>query len=163
MDANEREERFMLACFEDGGGQGFDWRAAGERVGLPPAQSDVLARQMESRGLFQALTSAGEGVFTPKGRALGGEIQKGKGANAAYWTNDQRALLRAAFERARGGNPPFDCGAAATAAGLTRQVADGVRAQLVQRGVLVDSRQMRTFTPAGLEAVRRAFEMPAAR
>src|SRR5438046_2838702 len=32
MDAGEREERFVLACFEDGGGQGFDWRAAGERM-----------------------------------------------------------------------------------------------------------------------------------
>jgi hypothetical protein len=163
MDANEREERFVLACFEDGGGQGFDWRAAGERVGIPAAESDRLARQLADRGLFQALSSTGEGVFMPKGRALGGEIQKTKGANPAYWTTEQNALLRAAFERARGGNPPFDCGGAATAAGLTRQAADGVRAQLVQRGVLVDSRQMRTFTPAGLEAVRRAFEKPAAR
>jgi hypothetical protein len=100
------------------------------------------------------------GVFTPQGRAAGGEIQKSKGARAAYWTSEQKALLRAAFERARGGNPPFDCGAAATAAGLNRQIADGVRAQLVQRGVLVDSRQMRTFTPAGLEAARASFAKP---
>ena len=162
MDANEREERFVLACFEDGGGQGFDWRAAGERVGFAPAESDRMARQLAERGLFQGLTPAGEGVFTPKGRSWGGEILKAKGADPRYWTKDQAALLRAAFDRARGGNPPFDCGAAATAAGLTRQAADGVRAQLVQRGVLVDSRQMRTFTPAGHEAVRAHFARPGA-
>ena len=162
MDASEKEERFVLACFEDGGGQGFDWRGAGERVGIPPAESDRMARQLADRGVFQALNAAGEGVFTPRGRALGGEITKAKGARADYWTAEQRALLRAAFDRARGGNPPFDCGAAATAAGLTRQAADAIRAQLVQRGVLVDSRQMRTFTPAGLEAVRAEFTKPGA-
>ena len=157
MDANEREERFVLACFEDGGGQGFDWRAAGERVGVATAEADTLARRLEGRGLFQALTAAGEGVFTPQGRALAGELLRDKAKDPRYWTEEQGTFLRAAFERSRGGNPPFDCGAAATAAGLTRQSADRIRTQLVHRGLLVDARQMRTFTPAGLEAVRRHF------
>jgi hypothetical protein len=157
MDANEEDERFVLACFEDGGGQGFDWRAAGERVGIPTAQSDAMARRLEGRGLFQALTSAGEGVFTPQGRAVAGELLREKARDPRYWTEEQRTFLRAAFERSRGGNPPFDVGAAATAAGLSRQSADRIRAQLIQRGLLTDVRQMRTFTPAGLEVVRRHF------
>jgi hypothetical protein len=157
MDASEREERFVLACFEDGGGQGFDWRAAGERVGVSQADADALARQLAERGLFQALSGAGEGVFTPRGRALAGELMREKAKDPRYWTDEQRTFLRAAFERCRGGNPPFDCGATATAAGLTRQTADRVRASLIQRGVLTDARQMRTFTPAGLELARGQF------
>jgi hypothetical protein len=157
MDATEREERFLLACFEDGGGQGFDWRAAGERAGVGPADADALARGLEARGLFQALSGAGEGVFTPQGRALAGELLRGKAREARYWTDEQRAFLRAAFERSRGGNPPFDCAATAAAAGLPRQAADRIRANLIQRGLLVDARQMRTFTPAGLEVVRAHF------
>ena len=157
MDAGELEERFVLACFEDGGGQGFDHRAAGERVGAAPAEADALARRLADRGLFQALSGAGEGVFTPQGRALAGELLRGKAREERYWTDEQRRFLRAAFERSRGGNPPFDCGATAAAAGLTRQSADRVRASLVQRGLLADARQMRTFTPAGLDVVRRAF------
>ena len=157
MDAGELEERFVLACFEDGGGQGFDCRAAGERVGTAPAEADALARRLAGRGLFQALSSAGEGVFTPQGRALAGDLLRGKAREERYWTDEQRTFLRAAFERSRGGNPPFDCGATAAAAGLTRQTADRIRTNLVQRGVLADSRQMRTFTPAGLEIVRGHF------
>ena len=157
MDATEQEERFVLACFEDGGGQGFDWRAAGERVGVSPAEADALARQLADRGLFQALSAAGEGVFTPQGRALAGDLLRGKARDPRYWTDEQRTFLRAAFERSRGGNPPFDCAATAAAAGLTRQAADRIRANLVQRGLLVDARQMRTFTPAGLDAVRAHF------
>src|SRR5688500_16363931 len=157
MDATEREERFVLACFEDGGGQGFDWRAAGERVGAAPADADALARQLAGRGLFQALSAAGEGVFTQQGRALAGELLREKARDPRYWTDEQRAFLRAAFERSRGGNPPFDCAATAAAAGLTRQSADRIRTNLVHRGILVDARQMRTFTPAGLDLVRRHF------
>jgi hypothetical protein len=157
MDGTESEERFLLACFEDGGGQGFDWRAAGARVGAAPAEADALARELAARGLFQALSAAGEGVFTPQGRAAAGELLREKAREERYWTGEQRAFLRAAFERCRGGNPPFDCGATAAAAGLTRQSADRVRTNLVQRGLLADARQMRTFTPAGLDAVRRAF------
>ena len=157
-DAGEREERFVLACFEDGGGQGFDWRAAGERVGAAPAEADAMARQLAGRGYFQALSAAGEGVFTPAGRALAADLLRDKAKDPRYWTEEQRAFLRAAFERCRGGgNPPFDCGAAAAAAGLTRQSADRIRAGLVRRGILADARQMRTFTPAGLDAVRRHF------
>ncbi len=66
-------------------------------------------------------------------------------------------MLRVAFERCRGGNPPFDRGATAAAAGLTRQSADRIRASLIQRGVLTDAPQMWTFTPAGLEAARSHF------
>jgi len=157
MQPTEHEERFILACFEDGGGQGFDWRAAGERMGFAQADADALARQLADRGLFHGLSAAGEGVFTSEGRALAGQVLKDKGKDPRYWTTEQRALLKAAFAAAGTGNPPFNAGAAATAAGLSRQVADGVRAQLVQRGVMVDSRQMRTFTPAGLEAVRAHF------
>ena len=157
MDAGELEVRFVLACFEDGGGQGFDYRAAGERVGAAPAEADVLAGQLADRGLFQALSAAGEGVFTPQGRALAGELLRGKARDSRYWTDEQRTFLRAAFELCRGGNPPFDCGATAAAAGLTRQSADRIRTNLVQRGVLADARQMRTFTPAGLDAVRGQF------
>ena len=157
MDTSETDERFLLACFEDGGGQGFDWRAAGERVGVDPAAADAVARRLADRGYFQALSGAGEGVFTPEGRALAGELLRGKARDPLYWTDEQRAFLRAAFERCRGGNPPLDCGATAAAAGLTRQSADRVRASLIQRGLLVDTRQMRTFTPAGLDAARRAF------
>ncbi len=157
MDASEREERFVLACFEDGAGQGFDWRTAGERVGLAPAEADAMARQLASRGYFQALSGAGEGVFTPEGRALAGALLREKARDPRYWTDEQRTFLRAAFERCRGGNPPFDCGATAAAAGLTRPAADRIRANLIQRGVLTDARQMRTFTPAGLEAARGQF------
>ncbi len=157
MDASEREGRFVLACFEDGGGQGFDWRTAGERVGVARAEADAMARQLADRGLFQALSASGEGVFTPEGRALAGQLIREKAKDPRYWTEEQRVFLRAAFERCRGGNPPFDCGATAAAAGLTRQSADRIRAALVQRGVLADPRQMRTFTPAGLEAVRGHF------
>ena len=157
MDATEREEQFLLACFEDGGGQGFDWRAAGERVGAAPSEADALARRLEAEGLFQALSAAGEGVFTSQGRALAAELLRGKAKDPSYWTEEQRTFLRAAFERCRGGNPPFDCGATAAAAGLTRQSGDRIRAALVQRGVLADARQMRTFTPAGLHAVRGHF------
>ena len=157
MDANEREERFVLACFEDGGGQGFDWRAAGERVGAARAEADAMARLLAERGLFQALSGAGEGVFTSQGRALAAELLRGKAREPRYWTAEQERFLRAAFERSRGGNPPFDCGATASAAGLTRQSADRIRASLIQRGILTDARQMRTFTPAGLEAVRAHF------
>jgi hypothetical protein len=157
MDAKEREERFVLACFEDGGGQGFDWRAAGERLGISPAEADALARQLAAGGLFQALSAAGEGIFTHQGRALAGELLRGKARDPRYWTDEQRTFLRAAFERSRGGNPPFDCAATAAAAGLPRQSADRIRANLIQRGLLVDARQMRTFTPAGLDAVRAHF------
>ena len=157
MDAGEREERFVLACFEDGGGQGFDARAAGERIGAPMAEADVMARRLADRGVFQALSAAGEGVFTPQGRALAGELLKNKSGDAHYWTDEQRTFLRAAYERARGGNPPFDCGATAAAAGIPRQTADRIRANLIQRGVLTDARQMRTFTPAGLEQARKTF------
>ena len=157
MDANEREERFMLACFEDGGGQGFDWRAAGERVGAALAEADAMARQLAGRGFFQALSAAGEGVFTPAGRALAGELLRAKARDPRYWTEEQRTFLRVAFERCRGGNPPFDCGATAAAAGLTRQSADRIRASLIQRGLLNDARQMRTFTPAGLDLARGQF------
>ena len=157
MDASEREERFVLACFEDGGGQGFDWRAAGERIGAAPAESDALARRLADRGYFQALSAVGEGVFTPQGRALAGDLLREKAKTPRYWTDEQRTFLRAAYERSRGGNPPFDCGATAAAAGLTRQAADRIRASLIQRGVLTDARQMRTFTPAGLEVVRAEF------
>ncbi len=157
MDATEREERFVLACFEDGGGQGFDWRAAGERLGVRPAEADALARQLAAGGLFQALSAAGEGVFTQQGRALAGELLRGKARDPRYWTDEQRTFLRAAFERSRGGNPPFDCGATAVAAGLTRQSADRIRASLIQRGLLTDARQMRTFTPAGLDVARGQF------
>ena len=157
MDATQREERFVLACFEDGGGQGFDWRAAAERVGVATAESDAMARRLADRGDFQALTPAGEGVFTPQGRARAGELLRDKAKDPAYWTDEQRTFLRAAFERAKGGNPPFDCGATAAAAGVPRQAADRIRANLIQRGLLTDARQMRTFTPAGLEVVKRAF------
>lgn len=157
MQPTEREERFILACFEDGGGQGFDWRAAGERVDFARADADALARQLADRGLFHGLSAAGEGVFTSEGRALAGQVLKDKGRDPRYWTAEQRALLKAAFAAAGTGNPPFNAGAAATAAGLSRQAGDAVRAQLVQRGVMVDSRQMRTFTPAGLETVRAHF------
>jgi hypothetical protein len=157
MDASELEERFVLACFEDGGGQGFDWRAAGERIGAAPAEADALARRLADRGFFQALSAAGEGVFTPQGRALAAELLREKARDPRYWTDEQRAFLRVAFERCRGGNPPFDCGATAAAAGLTRQTADRIRASLIQRGLLTDARQMRTFTPAGLDVVRRQF------
>jgi hypothetical protein len=157
MEATEREERFVLACFEDGGGQGFDWRAAGERVGVGRAEADALARQLADRGVFHGLSGAGEGVFTAEGRALAGRVLREKAKDPGYWTGEQREFLRAAFAAAGGGNPPFNVAAAATAAGLTRQAADSVRAQLVQRGVLVDSRQMRTFTPVGLEVVRAHF------
>ena len=157
MNASEREERFVLACFEDGGGQGFDWRAAGERVGVAAAEADALARQLAGRGFFQALSGAGEGVFTPHGRALAGELLREKAKDPRYWTDEQRTFLRVAFERSRGGNPPFDCGATAAAAGLTRQSADRIRASLIQRGLLTDARQMRTFTPAGLDVVRAEF------
>ena len=157
MDATDREERFVLACFEDGGGQGFDYRAAGDRVGATPSEADALARGLAARGLFQALSAAGEGVFTSQGRALAGDLLRGKARDPRYWTGEQRAFLRAAFDRSRGGNPPFDCGATAAAAGITRQSADRIRANLVQRGLLADARQMRTFTPAGLEIVRGHF------
>ena len=157
MEATEQEERFILACFEDGSGQGFDFRAAGERVGAAMGEADALARRLSDRGLFQALTAAGEGVFTPQGRALAGDLLRSKAKDARYWTDEQRAFLRAAFERSRGGNPPFDCGATATAAGITRQAADRIRASLIQRGILTDARQMRTFTPTGLDEVRKAF------
>jgi hypothetical protein len=157
MNATEQEERFILACYEDGGGQGFDFRAAGERVGAAMAEADSLARRLADRGLFQALTAAGEGVFTPQGRALAGELLRAKSKDARYWTDEQRAFLRAAYERSRGGNPPFDCGATASAAGIPRQAADRIRASLIQRGLLTDARQMRTFTPAGLDEVRKAF------
>ena len=157
MDADERQERFVLACFEDGGGQGFDWRAAGERVGVTPGEADALARQLADRGYFQALSAAGEGVFTAQGRALAGELLRDKAKDPRYWTEEQRTFLRAAFERSRGGNPPFDCGATASAAGLTRQGADRIRADLIRRGLLTDPRQMRTFPPAGLDAVRAQF------
>jgi hypothetical protein len=163
MQPTEREERFVLACFEDGGGQGFDWRAAGERMGIPQPEVDAMAKQLADRGVFHGLSPAGEGVFTATGRALAGQVQKEKGKDPRYWTAEQRALLKAAHAAAGTGNPPFNIAAAATAAGLTRQAADGVRAQLVQRGILVDSRQMRTFTPAGLEAVRAQFAPPLAR
>ena len=155
MQPTEREERFILACYEDG--QGFDWRAAAERMGIARGEADAMARQLADRGLFHGLSGAGEGVFTAEGRALAGQVQKEKGRDPRYWTAEQRALLRAAYAAAGTGNPPFNIAAAATAAALSRQVADGVRAQLVQRGILVDSRQMRTFTPAGLEAVRGGF------
>jgi len=156
MDATEREERFVLACFEDGGGQGFDWRAAGERMGFDRAEADALAKQLADRGVFHGLSGAGEGVFTAEGRSLATQVQKEKGKDPRYWTTEQRALLKAAHA-AGTGNPPFNAAAAATAAGLSRQAADGVRAQLVQRGIMLDSRQMRTFTPAGLEVVRAHF------
>ena len=84
MDASEREERFVLACFEDGGGQGFDWRAAGERVGAAQAEADALARGLADRGLFQALSAAGEGVFTPQGRAAAGELLREKAKDPRY-------------------------------------------------------------------------------
>lgn len=157
MDVTEQEERFVLACFEDGGGQGFDFRAAGERVGAGMADADALARRLAGHGVFQALTAAGEGVFTPQGRALAGDLLRVKAKEARYWTDEQRTFLRAAYERARGGNPPFDVAATATAAGVTRQAADRIRAGLILRGVLTDTRQMRTFTPAGLDEVRKAF------
>jgi hypothetical protein len=157
MQATEREERFLLACYEDGGGQGFDWRAAGERMAIPQPEADALARHLADRGVFHGLSAAGEGVFTAEGRALATQVQKEKGKDPRYWTTEQRALLKAAYTAAGTGNPPFNAGAAATAAGLSRQAADGVRGQLVQRGLMVDSRQMRTFTPAGLEAVRAHF------
>ena len=157
MDASEQEERFVLACFEDGGGQGFDWRAAGERVGLAPAAADALARQLAGRGIFQGLSAAGEGVFTPAGRAMAGELLREKARDPRYWTDEQRTFVRVALERCRGGNPPFDCGATAAAAGFTRQSADRIRANLIQRGVLTDARQMRTFTPAGLDIARGQF------
>ena len=157
MDAREREERFVLACFEDGGGQGFDFRTAGERVGAAQAEADAMAGRLADRGFFQALSASGEGVFTPEGRALAGELLRQKAQDPRYWTEEQRTFLRAAFERSRGGNPPFDCGATAAAAGLTRQAADRIRAALVQRGILADPRQMRTFTPDGLECVRGYF------
>src|SRR5688572_31872960 len=114
------------------------------------AEADAVARRLADRGVFQALTPAGEGVFTPQGRALAGELLREKAKDPRYWTDEQRAFLRAAFERSRGGNPPFDCAATAAAAGLTLQSADRIRTNLVQRGILVDARQMRTFTPAGL-------------
>ena len=157
MDASELEDRFVLACFEDGGGQGFDWRVAGERVGVASADADALARRLAERGLFQALSAAGEGVFTPLGRAAAGELLREKAKEPRYWTDEQRTFLRVAFERSRGGNPPFDCGATAAAAGIPRQSADRIRANLILRGLLTDARQMRTFTPVGLDAVRRAF------
>ena len=157
MDAGEREERFVLACFEDGGGQGFDWRAAGERVGASQGEGYALGGLFGVRGFFPALSGAGVGVFTARGRALAGELLREKAKDPRYWTEEQRVFLRAAFERCRGGNPPFDCGATAAAAGLTRQSADRIRASLIQRGLLTDARQMRTFTPAGLEAARGQF------
>ena len=157
MNPSELEERFVLACFEDGGGQGFDFRAAGERVGLSMPEADALARRLADRGVFQALSAAGEGVFTPQGRALAGDLLRAKAKDPRYWTDEQRAFLKAAFERSRGGNPPFDCGATATAAGVSRQAADRIRASLIQRGLLTDARQMRTFTPAGMDEVRKAF------
>lgn len=157
MDATEREERFVLACFEDGGGQGFDWRAAGERVGSDRAEADALAHRLADRGVFQALSAAGEGVFTPQGRAVAGQLLREKAKDPRYWTNEQREFLRAAFSLAGQGNPPFNVGAAATAAGLSRQSADAELARLVQRGILMDARQMRTFTHAGLDLVRAYF------
>ena len=157
MDAAATEDRFLLACFEDGGGQGFDWRAAGERVGVGTADADALARRLAERGVFQALSGAGEGVFTPQGRAMAGQLLREKAKDPPYWTNPQREFLRAALALAGQGNPPFNVAAAATAAGLTRQAADAERARLAQRGILTDTRQMRTFTPAGLEIVRAHF------
>ena len=163
MDATDSEDRFLLACFEDGGGQGFDWRAAGERVGMGGADADALARRMAERGVFQALSGAGEGVFTPQGRAAAGQLLRDKAKDPRYWTDPQREFLRAALALAKQGNPPFNVAAAATAAGMTRQAADAERARLAQRGILTDARQMRTFTPAGLEIVRAYFARPDAR
>ena len=159
---SEREERFVLACFEDGGGQGFDWRAAGERAGIDRAEADALARRLADGGIFQALVPGGEGVFTPGGRTLARELLRTKARDPQYWTAEQRAFLRGAFDVSGGGNPPPNVGAVATRAGLSKQAADAVRAQLVQRGILADGRQMRTFTPEGLEVVRGHFGKPAA-
>jgi hypothetical protein len=126
-------------------------------MGTAPADADALARELAGRGFFQALSPAGEGVFTPQGRALAAELLREKAKDPRYWTDEQRAFLRVAFDRCRGGNPPFDSGAIAAAAGLTRQSADRIRAALIQRGLLTDARQMRTFTPAGMDVVRRHF------
>src|SRR5437868_4781019 len=104
MQPTEREERFILACFEDGGGQGFDWRAAGERMCFAQSDADALARQLADRGLFHGLSAAGEGVFTSEGRALAGQVLKDKGKDPRYWTTEQRALLKAAHAAAGTGN-----------------------------------------------------------
>jgi len=153
----QREEQFLVACFEDGGGQGFDYRAVGERLGMGTAESDALARALASRGVFQALSPSGEGVFTPDGRAAARDLLKAKGKDPSLWTNEQRAYLKTAFQTAGPDNRPYNGGAIAKAANLPTAKADSLRTQLIQRGILADSRQMRTFTPEGLAVVRDHF------